>query len=58
MITFSGEGDYLWVIVNVLVRGFVMRQLEALRFQFSLDGFPCLISRKGHDRSVHGVLQM
>jgi hypothetical protein len=56
VVLFSGEGDYLRMIVNIGCDGdltaFNVRQLYPLRFQLSLDGFPCVISRKGHNSSV------
>ena len=37
----------------VISQAFYMRQFDPLRVQLSLDDLPCLISSKGHNRSVH-----
>jgi hypothetical protein len=52
VVLLSGEGDYLGVILDVFIRSdgdltaFNMRQLDPLRVQLSLDGFPCVPSRQ------------
>ena len=58
MVLLSGEGDDLGMVVDVSVScagdltAFDRCELDALRFQLSLDGFPRMLSRKGHDSSI------
>jgi len=42
----------MYLLAAMVISQLNVRQLYPLRFQLSLDGFPCVISRKGHNTSV------